>query len=91
LKLEPIAEFWDQAIVRLDNPLKQGLKHDYQVAPPLATSPPGQSIKTRVEACRDPRRVGERRVRLDNPLKQGLKHGPPKLVAGKAVSAWTIH
>ena len=35
--------------------------------------PPGQSIKTRVEASPTPRRHGASGVRLDNPLKQGLK------------------
>jgi len=42
---------------------------------PAETSPPGQSIKTRVEAAlvaKVKRRLG---VRLDNPLKQGLKLG----------------
>jgi len=35
--------------------------------------PPGQSIKTRVEACTGSCRSAPAAVRLDNPLKQGLK------------------
>jgi len=63
------------AQVRLDNPLKQGLKPPYFRDRMIATAvrldnPLKQGLKHTCLLRRD--RRGE--VRLDNPLKQGLKH-----------------
>ena len=70
--------------VRLDNPLKQGLKPLSCTGGAGRSSPPGQSIKTRVEALHVDEDLPRRVVRLDNPLKQGLKLaqvGAPKRLA----------
>ena len=53
--------------------------------------PPGQSIKTRVEASRREPVNSLDAVRLDNPLKQGLKRDLAEHPRPGDLSAWTIH
>jgi len=53
--------------------------------------PPGQSIKTRVEANPVSNCLFARKVRLDNPLKQGLKLLEGHVLLVCVMSAWTIH
>jgi len=78
--------------VRLDNPLKQGLKLDPVAHQPVdrvvrLDNPLKQGLK---QKCLGPALRGKV-VRLDNPLKQGLKQHrrDPEILKGK--SAWTIH